>query len=58
MYLVNETRSCCGVPNKSFIIKSTNNLGWSDLLNPINILVVDDDKDFQNLIVAALQDEG
>jgi serine/threonine protein kinase/CheY-like chemotaxis protein len=27
-------------------------------LNPINILVVDDDKDFQNLIVSALQDEG
>jgi serine/threonine protein kinase/ActR/RegA family two-component response regulator len=27
-------------------------------LNPINILVVDDDKDFQNLIVTALQDEG
>lgn len=27
-------------------------------MNPINILVVDDDKDFQNLIVAALQDEG
>ena len=27
-------------------------------MNPISILVVDDDKDFQNLIVTALQDEG